>query len=48
VREALLAQGGDAPPARDVLLGRLRGALRRFIHQRYDRKPIVLPIVLEV
>ena len=25
----------------------LRGTLRRFIQQRYDRKPIVLSLVLE-
>jgi mRNA degradation ribonuclease J1/J2 len=34
--------------ARDVLQSVLRGTLRRFINQRYSRKPIVLPIILEV
>jgi hypothetical protein len=34
--------------AREVLQSLLRGTLRRFISQRYDRKPIVLPVILEV
>lgn len=48
LREALAAHTGEAPMARDVLVSLLRATLRRFINQRYDRKPIVLPIVLEV
>jgi len=42
-----------APPSpltgltKDELAALLRGTLRRFITQRYERKPIVLPIVLE-
>jgi mRNA degradation ribonuclease J1/J2 len=32
---------------RDALLTLLRGTVRRFITQRYDRKPIVLPMVLD-
>jgi ribonuclease J len=58
VREALAeeAEEGEeeaeeeaaaAPLDRDALVALLRGTLRRFISQRYDRKPIVLPIVLE-
>ena len=47
VREAL-AERGEAPLAREALLALLRGTLRRFITQRYDRKPVVLPVVLEV
>jgi ribonuclease J len=47
VREALARQTGEAPIARDDLQSLLRGTLRRFINQRYDRKPIVLPIILE-
>ena len=47
LREALTARAGEEPMARDVLVSILRGTLRRFITQRYDRKPIVLPIVLE-
>ena len=47
LREALARQTGEAPIARDDLQSLLRGTLRRFINQRYDRKPIVLPIILE-
>jgi len=48
VREALRASAGEAPMTREVLTSLLRGTLRRFITQRYQRKPIVLPVVLEV
>ncbi len=47
LRQALTAHGGEEPMPRDVLQSLLRGTLRRFINQRYDRKPIVLPIILE-
>ncbi len=47
LREALAGRVGEEPMARDVLQSLLRGTLRRFINQRYDRKPIVLPIILE-
>jgi ribonuclease J len=47
LREALAAEGAEAPLERDALAALLRGTLRRFISQRYDRKPIVLPIVLD-
>jgi ribonuclease J len=47
LREALAAKAGAEPIPRDVLQSLLRGTLRRFINQRYDRKPIVLPIILE-
>jgi ribonuclease J len=47
LREALRLKTDEQPMARDVLQSLLRGTLRRFISQRYDRKPIVLPIVLE-
>jgi ribonuclease J len=47
LRDALLARQSEMPLARNVLVALLRGTLRRFIHQRYERKPIVLPIVLE-
>jgi ribonuclease J len=47
LRDALAARAGAEPMARDVLQSLLRGTLRRFISQRYDRKPIVLPIILE-
>ena len=47
LREALAAHPGETPLAREALVGLLRGTLRRFINQRYERKPIVLPIVLD-
>ena len=47
LREALAARTGEEPLAREVLVSLLRGTLRRFINQRYERKPIVLPMVLE-
>jgi ribonuclease J len=47
LREALRAHVGEAPPAREALVALLRGTLRRFINQRYERKPIVLAIVLD-
>jgi ribonuclease J len=47
VRDAL-AERGDAPLGREALVALLRSTLRRFITQRYDRKPVVLPVVLEV
>jgi len=48
LREALAKRAGEEPMAREVLQSLLRGTLRRFINQRYDRKPIVLPVILEV
>jgi ribonuclease J len=47
VREAL-AERGETPLGREALVALLRGTVRRFITQRYDRKPVVLPVVLEV
>jgi ribonuclease J len=48
VREALAAERRESPLGREALVALLRGTLRRFITQRYDRKPIVLPVVLDV
>jgi ribonuclease J len=47
LRAALEGQAGGEPVARDVLGSLLRTTLRRFISQRFERKPIVLPIVLD-
>jgi ribonuclease J len=47
LRAALEDNASGQPVARDVLQSLLRATLRRFINQRYNRKPIVLPIVLE-
>jgi ribonuclease J len=48
IREALAEQASEAPFERDALVTLLRGTIRRFITQRYDRKPIVLALVLDV
>ena len=48
LRDALAAQTSERPLGREALVALLRGTLRRFITQRYDRKPIVLPLVLDV
>jgi ribonuclease J len=45
---AVGAHADEEALTREALASVLRGTLRRFIHQRFDRKPIVLPIVLEV
>jgi ribonuclease J len=46
--EALAARAGDDEPlSRDALAGVLRATMRRFIKERHDRKPVVLPLVLE-
>jgi ribonuclease J len=48
LREALAERSGESPLGREAIGALLRGTLRRFINQQFDRKPIVLPIVLEV
>ncbi len=48
LRAALAVPAGEPPPSRETLVPLLRGTLRRFITERYHRKPIVLPIVMEV
>jgi ribonuclease J len=46
--EALAARAGDEEPlTREALAGVLRATMRRFIKERHDRKPVVLPLVLE-
>jgi len=48
IRNAL-AQRDPAVPFDKELLGSLvKGSVRRFINQRFQRKPIVLPVILEV
>jgi ribonuclease J len=44
---AALAEPRDEPLEREALVALLRGTLRRFITQRYDRKPVVLPVILD-
>ena len=47
----LAALGGrdrSIPPARDAIGALVRAAVRHFINQRFQRKPVVLPVILEV
>ena len=48
VRDALA--GREAPEAfdRELVGAMVRSAARRFINQRFQRKPVVLPVILEV
>ncbi|MBI4240229.1 MAG: ribonuclease J, partial [Candidatus Rokubacteria bacterium] len=48
VRQALAERDPATPVDRELLGSLMRSAVRRFISQRFHRKPIVLPIVLEV
>jgi ribonuclease J len=56
VRDALAARpepnrnAGSAPPVfdRELVGAMVRSAARRFINQRFQRKPVVLPVILEV
>jgi hypothetical protein len=32
---------------RELLSERMRFAVRRFVNQRYQRKPVILPMILE-
>ena len=47
LREALAAHAARRRSRGRRSSALLRGTLRRFINQRYERKPIVLPIVLD-
>ena len=48
VRDALAVR--EAPPVvdRELIGATVRSAVRRFINQRFQRKPVVLPVILEV
>jgi ribonuclease J len=48
VRAALAEQEPDTPVNKELLGALMKTAVRRFINQRFQRKPIVLPIVLQV
>jgi ribonuclease J len=48
VRGALAERALDEPWDRESLAARLRAAVRHLVNQRMQRKPIVLPIILEV
>jgi len=48
VSQALAERDPAQPFDREVVGALVKSAVRRFIQQRFQRKPIVLPIVLEV
>ena len=48
VREALAARQEPEVIDRELIGAVVRSAVRRFINQRFNRKPVVIPLVLEV
>ncbi|PYN48488.1 MAG: ribonuclease J [Candidatus Rokuibacteriota bacterium] len=48
VLATLAERDPDAPWDRDLVGATVRSAVRHFINQRFRRKPVVLPIILEV
>jgi ribonuclease J len=48
VLAALDARQPGAPVDREAVGGLMRSAVRSFISQRFQRKPVVLPVILEV
>jgi ribonuclease J len=48
IREALAERDPPVPLDKELLGSLVRSSVRRFINQRFQRKPIVLPVVLEV
>jgi hypothetical protein len=48
VRAALAARQVPEVIDRELIGAGVRSAVRRFINQRFDRKPVVIPLVLEV
>jgi ribonuclease J len=48
VLAALAERAPDEPADREALGARVRLAVRQFVTQRIQRKPVVLPMILEV
>lgn len=48
IREALAGREAAVPVDREHLGALVKGAVRRFITQRFQRKPVVLPVIMEV
>jgi ribonuclease J len=48
VREALAAREEPEVIDKELIGAIVRSAVRRFITQRFDRKPVVLPVILEI
>jgi len=48
VRDGLAARAEREVADRELIGATVRSAVRRFINQRFQRKPVVLPVILEV
>jgi ribonuclease J len=48
VLAALAERAGDEPWDRETIAARVRTAVRQLLNQRFQRKPVVLPMILEV
>ena len=48
VREALAAREEPEVIDKELIGATVRSAVRRFINQRFQRKPVVLPVILEI
>jgi ribonuclease J len=48
VREAIAQREDPEVLDRELFGARVRSAVRRFINQRFQRKPIVIPVIMEV
>jgi ribonuclease J len=48
VLAALAERGPDDPWDREAMSARVRTAVRQLVNQRLQRKPFVLPMILEV
>ena len=48
VRDAMAHREDPEVLDRELFGARVRSAVRRFINQRFQRKPIVIPVILEV
>jgi ribonuclease J len=48
VLTALTERASDEPWDRETIGARIRTAVRQFVNQRFQRKPVVLPMILEV
>jgi ribonuclease J len=48
VLAALEARPAEAPFDREAISGVMRTAVRSFINQRFQRKPVVLPLIMEL